>query len=92
MPTNKRNPKDYAVEKTIETIKVLEALRGDNFEPVSISQIIERVGYIPGRDEKLKSDAVRRILITLELLGYAARIKRKWTIGKNLIRFAQSAI
>lgn len=87
---NKREAKDYAVEKVVQTVRVLEALQGDGFEPVTIEQIIERIGFIAGLDKKLKFDAVRRILLTLELLGYAAQTNRKWTIGKNFIRFSQS--
>lgn len=92
----KRQAKDYAVEKIVDGVKVIEAMQGENFEPVSIDTIIERVGVIPGRSEKrsekLKPDAVRRILITLELLGWAAQVNRKWTIGKDFIRFAQSVV
>lgn len=64
----KRNEADYAVEKTIETIKILEVL---GYEPISIDTVISRVGYIPSLHRKLKPDAVRRILITLKLLNYA---------------------
>lgn len=89
MTTNsKRDPKDYSVEKTIDTVKILEALEGSDFEPVGIEQIIERVGFIPGRDAKLKFDAVRRVLITLELLGWAKQTGKLWTIGKDAVRFA----
>lgn len=86
----KKEAKDYAVEKTVDTIKVVEALEGSNFEPVSIAQIIERVGFIPDRDGKLKPDAVRRILITLQLCGWAKQTGGKWIIGSALIRFAGS--
>lgn len=88
----RREAKDYAVEKTIDTVKIIESLEGGNFEPVTIAQIIERVGYIPIRDEKLKPDAVRRILITLELVGWTAKTADgRWTIGKNFVRFAMKA-
>lgn len=92
MTNSKREAKDYAVEKTIETVKIIEAMQGDRFEPVGVDTIIERVGIIPDRSENLKPDAVRRILITLELLGYAKQTNRKWTVGKNAIRFAQSIV
>jgi hypothetical protein len=72
----KRTEIDYTVEKTVETIKILEVLE---IAPASIEKIIERVGKIPNlnskrkraNDGKLKPDAVRSILITLKLLGYA---------------------
>ena len=76
-----KDPKDYANENTIDTIKILEALEGANFEPVPIGRIIERsgVGY----------DKCRRVLITLELLGWAIQNERKeWTVGAKILRFS----
>jgi DNA-binding IclR family transcriptional regulator len=64
----KRTDSDYAVEKTIETLKILEVL---DYEPISVETVITRVGKIPTLDRKISPDAARRILITLKLLGYA---------------------
>lgn len=76
----KRDDLHYAVEKTVETIKILEVLE---YEPASIEKIIERIDFIPTLNRKLKPDAVRRILITLKMLGYAAMDERtkKWFKG-----------
>lgn len=76
----KRNDLDYTVEKTVETIKILEVLE---YEPQTIERLIERVDFIPTLNRKLKKDAVRRILITLKMLGYAALDERtkKWSKG-----------
>lgn len=63
----KKTP-DYTVEKTVETILIYQVLE---YAPASITKIIERVGYIPKLNRKIKPDAARRILITLEMLGYA---------------------
>lgn len=84
----KRAEIDYTVEKTVETMKILEAL---TFDFVSVERIIERVGEIPNlkskrkraNDGKLKPDAVRSILITLKLLGYASQEEKTkmWAKG-----------
>lgn len=59
---------NYIVEKTVESFKVLEAL---DHKPASLPEIVSRVGVVPGLNRRLKTDAVRRILITLGELGYA---------------------
>ncbi|MCW5959297.1 MAG: hypothetical protein KIS76_03990 [Pyrinomonadaceae bacterium] len=64
---------NYIVEKTVESFKVLEAL---DHKPASLPEIVSRVGVVPGLNRRLKTDAVRRILITLEALGYA-RVEQK---------------
>ena len=84
MTNKKRDAKDYAVEKTVETLKIIEAL---DYEPVSIERVIERVGYIPILNRKIKFDAARRILITLKMLGYADQIATEWIAGKKSIKF-----
>ena len=78
MTKNKRTALDYTVEKTVETMKILEVLE---VAPASIETIIERVGFIPNLNRELKADAVRRVLITLELLGYAECVEKKWRKG-----------
>ena len=77
----KRTEIDYTVEKTVETMKILEVLE---FEPVSIDKIIERIGNIPSLNRKLKADATRRILITLKLLGYANQDEKTKFWAKGL--------
>ena len=85
----KRTAKFYKVEKTIETTKVIEALEGANFEPVTIEGIIRRIGPIPELDRELKPDAVKRILFTLELLGWAqSNEKKQWLLGAKVLRFS----
>ncbi|MBK8810678.1 MAG: hypothetical protein IPN69_08090 [Acidobacteria bacterium] len=86
---NKRTAIDYAVEKTVHTIRILEALEGARFEPVTIDTIIERVGEIPELGTALRKDAVRRILLTLELCGWAVQnSNRQWAPGAKLLRFS----
>jgi len=76
-----RQAKDYANENTVHTIKILEALEGANFEPVEIKRIMER--------SDLPYDKCRRVLMTLEMLGWAIQNEQKeWTFGKRLIKLA----
>ncbi|MBF9687103.1 hypothetical protein IAI39_11470, partial [Streptococcus pseudopneumoniae] len=63
-------------------IKVIEALRGIRWEPVTVATIIERTGY--------PRDLVDRTLKTLRLHGYAICEKGKWTAGKRLVAVADS--
>lgn len=80
--TKKPDAKKYANENTVHTIKIVEALEGTNFEPVTIKRIMER--------SDLPYDKCRRVLLTLESLGWATENERKeWTLGRKIIRFAQ---
>ncbi len=87
----KRELKDYAVEKAIETIKVVESLEGTNFEPISIEEIICRVGVLRNskdRADYLKRDAVWRILVSLELCGWAKNVNGKWMLGAAALKLS----
>lgn len=82
--TKTKPVKEYANENTVHTIKVLEALEGAGFEPVTLKRIMERAD--------LPYDKCRRVLLTLEMLGWATQNERKeWTLGNKLIRFANRA-
>ncbi len=90
MKTNKqRAPKEYANENAIQTIKILEALEGANFEPAALKTICDRVGTITEIDKALTWDKARRILLTLKLLGWATENeKNEWTLGAKILRFS----
>jgi hypothetical protein len=78
-----RTDSEYIVEKTVETIKILEVL---TYEPISIKRVIERVGFIPTLNRRLKPDAVRRILVTLTILGLASQHENKcWFRGHKTL-------
>jgi hypothetical protein len=78
-----RTDSEYIVEKTVETIKILEVL---TYEPISITRVIERVGFIPTLNRRLKPDAVRRILVTLKILGLASQHENKcWFRGHKTL-------
>lgn len=80
---SKRDAKEYAVEKTVHTLKVLESLDGTLREPVTIKRVVERT--------KLQYDAVRSILITLKLNGWAAQNEQGlWMLGTKLMRFGEN--
>lgn len=77
----KRDPKAYANESVIHTIKILEALEGTSFEPVSLKTIMNRTG--------LEYDKCRRVLLTLQLLNWTQQTEKKeWTLGTKILRFA----
>lgn len=81
----KRPAKDYANENAVHTVKILEALEGAGaFEPVPLARIVDRTG--------IKYDKCRRVLLTLEILGWAKQTeKNEWTLGKQFFRFARAA-
>ena len=79
---SKRNDADYEIEALSKGIKVLEALEGIRWEPVTVSTIMERTQF--------SRDLVDRTLKTLRLLGYASCEKGKWTAGRRFTRLAVS--
>ena len=79
------NKTQYDNQNVVHTIKIVEALEGANFEPVSIKRIIER--------SELPYDKCRRVLLTLESLGWAIQNgKKEWTLGAKILRFANRFI
>lgn len=82
MPTTKRTDADYEVETLTKGIKVIEALKGVRWEPVSVATIIERTEF--------PRDVVDRSLKTLRLHGYATCEKGKWTAGTRLVALAMN--
>lgn len=83
MNKKKRPDQDSEIEALSKGLKVLEALEGNNFEPVKVRKIIDRTD--------LSRNIVDRALITLKINGYAVQdASGKWSIGRRLIRFAQT--
>lgn len=80
MSRTERDDAAYINDNLARGLKVLEALRGTNFEPVSIKRIEARTG--------LPYDFCRRALLTLKLQGYAAQTPAGWTLGVKLMEFA----
>ena len=74
-----RAESQYALDTGLRMLKVLEALEGTNFEPVSIERVQQRTGF--------SYDFCRRALITLKLAGFAAQQRGLWMPGPKLTRF-----
>lgn len=74
-----RDESQYALDTGLRLLKVLEALEGTNFEPVSIERVQQRTHF--------SYDFCRRALITLKLAGFAAQQKTLWMPGPKLTRF-----
>lgn len=84
-----RKPESYKIDSAIKVIKVLEALAGETYEPVSQTRICQRLS----QEAEFKFDAnfVHRALQTLKLIGYARydEHNREWSVtGKPAARFA----
>lgn len=76
-----RDESEYALDTGLRLLKVLEALEGTNFEPVTIERVQQRCG------SGFSYDFCRRALITLKLAGFAAQQKGLWMPGPKLTRF-----
>jgi len=75
-----RSQSTYIIEAGLRMLKVLEALRGTNFEPVNIKRVEQRTGY--------SYEFCRRALITLKAAGFATESSGGWQVGTKLMQFA----
>jgi DNA-binding IclR family transcriptional regulator len=75
-----RSQSTYIIDAGLRMLKVLEALRGTNFEPVTIQRVTQRTGY--------SYDFCRRALITLKQAGFATESPDGWQVGPKLMQFA----
>lgn len=64
-----RKPESYKIDAAIKVVKVLEALAGDGFEPVTQARICQRLSQ--ETEFNFDPNFVLRALKTLELIGYA---------------------
>jgi DNA-binding IclR family transcriptional regulator len=76
-----RSDQDYAINAGLRLLKVLEALEGTSFEPVSIQRIQHRTGFT--------YDFCFRALKTLKVAGYAAEHGGGWQVGPKFLKFSQ---
>ena len=76
-----RSDDDYTIEALLNGLKVLEALEGTNFEPVSIRRVAERT--------HLPYDFCRRALLTLKVAGFAAETPKGFQAGPKILRFSE---
>ncbi len=79
---NKRPDEEYEIESLSKGLIVLEALEGIRWEPVTVTQIMQRTQF--------SRDLVDRTLKTLRLKGYAVCEDGKWTAGKRFTRLGRS--
>ncbi len=77
MNRSERNDAAYINDSLARGLKVLEALEGTNFEPVTIQRIQQRTGFT--------YDFCRRALLTLKLQGFAAQTPKGWTLGTKFL-------
>src|ERR1041384_518996 len=80
MPRAQRSDNDYSIDALLRGLKVLEALEGTNFEPVSTKRVSERTS--------LPYDFCMRALRTLKLAGFAAETPKGWQAGPKVLRFS----
>lgn len=80
MANSKRKKTDYVNQPLLDGLRVLKALEGTNFEPVTISRVSLRSGVSYGK--------CRAALITLEVVGFASQTPRGWTTGATLLRLS----
>lgn len=76
-----RDEASYVIEAGLKMLKVLEALEGRSYEPVSIQRVAQRTGF--------SRDICRRSLITLKRAGWAKQTVDGWMLGakaENLAR------
>jgi DNA-binding IclR family transcriptional regulator len=84
MSRKRRDESDYQIEALAKGLRVLEALEGSHFEPVTTKRVHERT--------KLPYDTCMRALRTLKLAGFAVETDRGlWLLSARFIAFCQRA-
>lgn len=78
-----RSEDAYVIDAGLRLLKVMEALEGTNFEPVSIQRVQQRCG------EGFNYNFCRRALITLKRAGFAAQTPKGWTAGPKILIFSE---
>lgn len=79
--SERRNDADYAIDAGLRLLKVLEALEGTNFEPVTVQRIKQRTGF--------SYDFCFRALKTLKVAGYATENPAGWQVGPKVLKFSE---
>lgn len=80
MSRKQRTDDDYTLDTVLRAAKVLQALEGRNFEPVTIKTVEQRSGQTYA--------FCRSALLTWKKAGFAAQTAEGWTVGPKLMRFA----
>lgn len=81
MKRQKRPDEAYEIEALSKGIKILEALQGTNFKPVSVEIVMQRTGF--------PRDFCDRALKTLAIHNWVKRTENKlWMVGPKATRFS----
>jgi DNA-binding IclR family transcriptional regulator len=72
--------RDYTIQSVAKALRVLEALEGTNFEPISLKEVARRAGQ--------NTNYTFRTLETCEQMGWARRKNDRWQIGSRLSAIA----
>lgn len=80
MSRERRADDDYTYQTGLQVLKVLEALEGTNFEPVTVERVQQRT--------KLSYDVCRRSLFTLKKAGFAT-YNGGWQMGPKALRLSE---
>jgi DNA-binding IclR family transcriptional regulator len=81
MTRNQRTDTDYTIDAALRTLRVLEALEGTKFEPVTAQRVQQRTGFT--------YDFCMRALRTLKVAGFAEQTPKGWTMGPKLLKFSE---
>lgn len=77
---SKRGDDDYAIESFLRGLRVLEALEGSRFEPISTKRVAARTRF--------SYDFCFRALKTLKVAGYVRETPKGWQITARLTQFS----
>lgn len=83
MSREPRTDDDYTIDALMKGLQVLEALEGNNFEPVKLRRIQERT--------RLPYDTCMRAMKTLKVAGLVAETDRGWRLSARFIAFCRRA-
>ncbi|MGE0133289.1 MAG: hypothetical protein AB7U82_34865 [Blastocatellales bacterium] len=76
----RRDDNDYLIMALADGLEVLEALKGQAYEPVSIREVERRSGRT--------YDFCRRALKTLKVTGWAVEDDRGWRLSVKAMQFS----
>lgn len=81
MPPRTRDDQSYVIDAALNTLKVLEALQGNQYEPVKVPEVQKRTGFT--------YDFCRRALRTLKAAGWAVETERGWQLSVKAAQFSE---
>lgn len=79
-PANSRTDEDYVIAALKKGLAVMEALKGQTYEPVSVREVAKRT--------KFDYDFCRRALKTLKVAGWAIEDDNGWRLSVKAMQFS----